>query len=282
MHKKVYKKKESQQFFTKNGKTLKTYKDYNSVVSLQQETIPEAVVVEKLAKEAQKTETGRFATYQDRLLQTRESAKQRLLALKKVKNLELPRVSAISLGINAALIIAIVFLISGGTSNTPKYNKYSIFSSKPLTALASSTNLFGGDPRSATLEKIFEAYNCPLKGYGKVFVKEADKHEIPYWLVASIAFQESSCGKITPRIESGEETFNAWGWGVWGKHVKAFGSWEEGIAAVSKYLGDNFYSRGITNTCEIMKIYTPPSDGSWCRGVNYFGEIIQSYKSPNN
>jgi hypothetical protein len=162
-----------------------------------------------------------------------------------------------------------------------KYNQYSIFSSKPLTALASSANLFGGDPKAATLDKIFSAYNCPLEGYGKVFVKEAAKNDIPYWLTAAIAFQESSCGKITPKLETDEETYNAWGWGVWGKNVKAFESWEEGIASVSKYLGDSFFSRGITDTCEIMHIYTPPSDGSWCRGVDYFGGIIQNYKSPN-
>ncbi len=277
MQKKVYKKKESKKFFTKNGKILKSYKDFNSVCSLRKDEQIKPIPV-TLEKEAQ--DTNKFLVFQEKVSSVAQKAKQRISDAKSIKNMEFPKFSAISLGVNVAMLIAIVFLISGGTKKNQEYNKYSIFSSKPLTALASSTNLFGGDPRSATVEKVLEAYNCPLKGYGKVFVKEADKHGIPYWLVAAIAFQESSCGKITPKSTDGEESYNAWGWGVWGKNVKTFKTWEEGISTVSKYLGDNFYSRGITNTCEIMKIYTPPSDGSWCRGVNYFGDIIQNYKTP--
>ena len=279
MHKKIYKKKESQKFFTKNGKTLKSYQDYNAINSLceNKPTQPIVCMTEKLIQEAQ--EVTRFSVIKEKAIKTKANIARKAQS---IKQMALPKFSMVSLGVNAALLIAIVFLISGGNSASTKYNKYSIFSSKPLTALASSTNLFGGDPKVATLEKIFDAYNCPLKGYGKTFVKEAEKHGIPYWLVAAIAFQESSCGKITPKIESGEETYNAWGWGVWGKHVKSFESWEDGIITVSRYLGDNFFNRGVTDTCEIMKIYTPPSDGSWCRGVNYFGDIIQNYKTPNN
>jgi hypothetical protein len=279
MHKKVYKKKESQKFFTKNGKILKSYQDYNSVISLCEKKVSDTVsmAVEKLAAEAE--EVTKFSILKEKFAVKMAKIKQRVTT---IKQMELPKISMISLGINAALLIAIVFLITSGNSSTGKYNKYSIFSSKPLAALASSTNLFGGDPRAATLDKIFGAYNCPLTGLGKIFVKEADKNDIPYWFTAAIAFQESSCGKITPKIETGEETYNAWGWGVWGKHVKSFANWEEGIAKVSEYLGNNFFSRGVTDTCEIMHIYTPPSDGSWCRGVNYFGDIIQNYKSPNN
>ncbi|MFA6981612.1 MAG: hypothetical protein WC243_01130, partial [Patescibacteria group bacterium] len=99
---------------------------------------------------------------------------------------------------------------------------------------------------------------------------------------AAIAFQESNCGRRTPKIEGVEETYNAWGWGVWGDNLRTFGSWEEGIERVSKYLGDNFFSQGITDPCEIMKTYTPPSDGSWCEGVKYFGEIISGYQTPSD
>jgi hypothetical protein len=63
-------------------------------------------------------------------------------------------------------------------------------------------------------------------------------------------------------------------------HVKHFDNWEHGIATVSKYMGEKFFAKGITEPCEIMKIYTPPSNGSWCFGVKYFGNMIENYQSP--
>lgn len=284
MTRKVYQKKEPKKFFTKNGKELRSYQDFEAVVSLQGKPLLEEITTspEKLEQETDETsKTLVFAReFQKRLNKATKIINQNILSLKKIKLKDIPRFSSVSLGINAALLIAVVFLLTTSHETTPKYNKYAIFSSKPLNSLAASTNLFGGDPRSASLEKVLSAYNCPLAKYSKVLVKEADKNKIPYWLVAAIAFQESSCGKITPKLDGGEESYNAWGWGVWGPHVKPFKDWEDGIETVSKYLGEKFFARGITDTCEIMKIYTPPSDGSWCKGVNYFGEIIQNYKSP--
>lgn len=113
---------------------------------------------------------------------------------------------------------------------------------------------------------------------GEVFVHEADKNNIPYWLVAAVSFQESGCGKKTPETD-GVESYNAWGWGVWGDNKHGFDNWARGIETVSKYFGDRFYSQGYTDTCEIMKVYTPPSNGSWCRGVNYFGDEIMNFSS---
>jgi hypothetical protein len=295
MPKKVYKKKDSNQFFTKNGKTLKSYKDFNSVFSLQELQENDEKVAESVQKE-KKTETNKLQELRETLLGQKENllkkAKEFRENAKKVNKLKL---SMVSLGVNAALLIAVVFMVARGDSTSKYSPRYSIFSSKPLTSLAASTNLFGGDTRAATLDKIFEAYNCPLQGLGSTFVKEADKNEIPYWLVAAISFQESSCGKNTPQIKADgqedvtdpddlkfEESYNAWGWGVWGNNVKTFDNWEHGIASVSRYLGNTFYSQGITDTCVIMKTYTPPSDGSWCRGVNYFGDMIQNYTSPEN
>jgi len=294
MPKKIYKKKISKNFFTKNGKELKSYKDFNAVYSLQEggesESVnqisePEIPIenswVEKIKKDAVSTKV--FLV---------EKAKKLRGEIKKVDRL---RFSMVSLGVNVALVVAVVFLIANSRSSVGYSPKYSIFSSKPLTSLVASARLFGGDTRAASLDKILEAYKCPLAGQGKTFVKEADRNGIPYWLVAAISFQESSCGKTTPQTKVAgqedvtnpedlefEESYNAWGWGVWGKNVKSFNGWAEGIKRVSEYLGDSFYSKGITDSCEIMKIYTPSSDGSWCNGVNYFGEMIQNYTSPKN
>ena len=61
-----------------------------------------------------------------------------------------------------------------------------------------------------------------------------------------------------------------------------FENWEEGISTVSEFLNNRFYKQGVTEPCEIMKIYTPSSGGSWCNGVEFFGDIISNYKTPEN
>ena len=180
----------------------------------------------------------------------------------------------------ASLILVLVLLVYPKTGIRDTAVKYSIFSSKPFVAGVSSANLTEGDARGAKIDEIFEMYNCPIQGMGNVFVREADKNNIPYWLVAAVAFQESSCGKYTPKVE-GTESSNLWGWGVWGEHIYMFEDIEEGIIVVSKYMNNTFYSKGITDPCSIMKTYTPPSDGSWCKGVKYFRDEIMDYTTPS-
>lgn len=157
--------------------------------------------------------------------------------------------------------------------------KYSIYSSKPLTLVQSEQDVDSRDSRAQKINEIFKYYNCPLEGLGEVFVNEADKNDIPWWLVASVAFQESSCGKNTPKID-GQETYNAWGWGVYGNNIHSFDNWARGIEVISAYFKTRFFSQGVTEPCDIMKVYTPSSNGSWCSGVNHFASIIQTYKTP--
>lgn len=157
--------------------------------------------------------------------------------------------------------------------------KYSVFSSIPLTLDTVSQELDYSDSRAVRIDRVMELFNCPMAGLGEEFVKKADENDIPYWVTAAIAFQESSCGKNVPTID-GESSYNAWGWATYGDQTYRFDNYEQGIDIVSKYLAKKFYSRGETDLCEIMKTYTPPSNGSWCKGVGYFGDFIQSYKSP--
>lgn len=176
-------------------------------------------------------------------------------------------------------IVAVIFIAYPAKIVPELHDKYSIYSAKPLTLGSLDYLVYTKDSRSQKINEIFKEFNCPLEGLGEVFVYEADKNDIPWWIVASIAFQESSCGKMTPE-RNGVESYNAWGWAVYGDNVQMFDNWVRGIETVSSYLNKRFFSQGITEPCDIMKVYTPPSNGSWCKGVSYFGEMIQSYKSP--
>ena len=155
----------------------------------------------------------------------------------------------------------------------------SVFGAKTLTLPESQFETVQADSRAIRIEKVFEKFKCPLAGNGVFIVEEADEHGIPYWLVPAVSFQESGCGKKTPEPASVTESYNAWGYGVWGQNAKTFDDWGAGISAVSKYFGVNFFSKGITDPCEIMRIYTPSSKGSWCEGVKYFADLIENFES---
>lgn len=177
-----------------------------------------------------------------------------------------------------SLVIVFALLIIGPAESTPTH-KYTLYSSKPLVLGTMTSATETGDPRVAKIDQVFKTYNCPLYGLGSKFVEEADKNGIPYWIVAAIAFQESSCGKLTPEPK-GVESHNAWGWAVYGDNVKMFDTWEHGIEVVSQYMSERFFSQGVSDLCEIMKTYTPPSQGSWCRGVEFFANEIHEYVTP--
>jgi hypothetical protein len=191
-----------------------------------------------------------------------------------------PKTALVSFGASTLAAIATLALLVNFAyvPTKPTTDKYTIFTAKPLVLGKTSERVLSADARAAALDGVLEYFDCPMQGMGKAFVKEADKNGIPYWLVPAISFQESSCGKKTPE-PNGIESYNGWGWGVWGDNISMFSDWEHGIETVSKYMKDRFYSKGISDPCEIMRVYTPPSNGSWCEGVNYFKDVITQYES---
>ena len=184
-----------------------------------------------------------------------------------------------SLSVIMVFGVLVSIMVTPGKAKPQDTSKYAIYSSKPLVLEQSTYDIYSKDSRAQRINEVFKMYNCPLEGMGESFVFEADRNNIPWWLTAAVSFQESSCGKNTPKV-SGSETYNAWGWAVYGNITWSFDNWARGIETVSKYFADRFYSQGVTELCEIMKTYTPPSDGSWCRGVEHFGDLIQSYITP--
>ncbi|NBO17590.1 MAG: hypothetical protein EBV07_01745 [Proteobacteria bacterium] len=203
------------------------------------------------------------------------------LKLKKYLNITLNSIWEKRTVIFLSLFILVVGLsIDYQTKNQKptrvEVTRYNVYTAEPLVLGSSSVSLHGMDSRAKKIEGVFRAYNCPMAGTGQYIVEQADKNGIPYWIVASIAFQESLCGKITPE-KNGVESYNAWGWAVYGSSSKYFNNYEHGIKVLSEYLSKRFFKQGITDTCDIMKVYTPPSNGSWCRGVNYFAEKIQNF-----
>lgn len=176
------------------------------------------------------------------------------------------------------MLVAIAFVLYPVKGRVETNNKYNIYASKPLVLNESTFEIATTDARAQKIDGIYSYYKCPLEGFGNIIVREADKNNIPWYIVAAISFQESTCGKAIPYVD-GEPSYNAWGYAVYGGNVHTFDNWVEGIEVMSRYLKKRFYSQGITDTSEIMQTYTPPSLGSWYKGVDYFSDLIQNYST---
>lgn len=126
------------------------------------------------------------------------------------------------------------------------------------------------DIRVANLKYYFRKYESVLYDKAEYFVTMADKYQLDYRLLPAIAMQESNlCKHIYPG------SHNCWGWGIYGNKVTRFSSYEEAIETISRGLKTNYIDKGYVTPEEIMRKYTPPSDGSWAFGVNTFLRVIE-------
>lgn len=131
------------------------------------------------------------------------------------------------------------------------------------------------DERVPLLKGYLQAKDSPLASYSAEMVATADKYQFDWRLLPAIAGQESSFGKKIPwDKEEQKPSHNAWGWGIYGDQVLSFSSWEEGIEKVGAGLRDGYFDKNLTTIEEIMRYFTPRSNGSWARGVSSIMEQI--------
>lgn len=107
------------------------------------------------------------------------------------------------------------------------------------------------DTRAKALQAYLVATNSPLADSAETFVKSADKYDIDWKLVAAISGLESGYGQHIPY-----NSYNAWGWGVYGTNVHYFASWDDGIETISQSIRERYMDqRGATNVYEIGATY---------------------------
>ncbi len=148
-------------------------------------------------------------------------------------------------------------------------------------ASASSATLYiplftkGENSRVKILESFLNKYSSPLASYAKDFIDNADFYGLDWRLVASISGVESTFGKQIPY-----NSYNAWGWGIYGNNVIYFSSWEEGIETVSRGLRENYLNKWeATNIYEVGKIYA--ASPTWAWKVDYFMQKITEFQYQN-
>lgn len=134
------------------------------------------------------------------------------------------------------------------------------------------------DYRAEILRGYLSQYNSPLADNANDFIKYADMYNLDWRFVAAISGVESTYGHQIPT-----NSYNGWGWGIYGGKVTRFSSWEEGIATISKGLRENYMDKwGAQNVYEIGSIYA--ASPTWAQRVEGFMYKIQEYslKNPRN
>ena len=128
------------------------------------------------------------------------------------------------------------------------------------------------DNRAQILRAYLESKNSPLAAHAATFVKEADTYNLDWKLVAAIAGLESSFGQRIPY-----ESYNGWGYGVYGDNVRRFASWDEGIHVVSQALRVNYMTKWKATTIpEIGRIYA--ASPTWAQRVQFFLNDMEAFE----
>lgn len=167
-------------------------------------------------------------------------------------------------------LISVSFSYNNNLQAAQRLN--SIYSSVPGTKDVLSATVYADEGLDGKAEKIrffLARYGSPLEPYAEDIVAASEEFGIDHRLIPAIAMQESGLCKKIP-----ENSYNCWGFGIYGGKVTRFVDYKEGIYIVSKALGVRFKNQGLITPEQIMTVYTPNSNGSWARGVNHFMEQI--------
>ncbi len=150
----------------------------------------------------------------------------------------------------------------------PNAQSFKLYAALPKSGFFVSNEIGAGDGRAKIIEDFFKEYKSPLSGYSKNFVEVADKYNLNWRLLPAITMQESAGGKKVIA-----NSFNPFGYGIYGKLITRFNSWEEAIERVGKSLREDYLNKGLKTPAQIMTKYTPPSlavSGTWAKGVSSF------------
>lgn len=158
--------------------------------------------------------------------------------------------------------------------NTP------VFASEKLSGssatLATTLTVTKEDNRVLILREYLEKYNSPLADSAQTFVEQADKNYLDWKFVAAIAGVESTFAHHLPY-----NSYNAWGWGIYGNNTHSFTSYEDGIITISKALRKKYMDTwGAQDVHEIGRFYA--ASPTWASKVTYFMRDIEQFEEQKN
>ena len=136
--------------------------------------------------------------------------------------------------------------------------------------LATTTN-YAQDNRTKMLKAYLEQYNSPLADHAQTFVEDADKYNLDWKLVAAISGVESTFGEAIPA-----DSYNGWGWGVYGDNVIRFTSWDNAIDTISQGLRERYLGTS-PDSDPYMIGPTYAASPTWAVRVASFMDLIQQF-----
>jgi hypothetical protein len=137
-----------------------------------------------------------------------------------------------------------------------------IIPAKPITV----------DKRAEILQAFLAQYDSPLTPYAHDFINQADRYNLDWRFVVSISGVESWFGSRIPA-----QSYNGWGWGIFGGRVHRFSNWSEGIEVVSEDIRERFMDTwGAEDIQQIGHRYA--ADPSWSAKVMHFMEKIEKFE----
>lgn len=155
----------------------------------------------------------------------------------------------------------------------PSIQNFKLYAALPTSESSISDEITYADGRARIIEEFFQDHKSPLFSESLVFIQVSDKYQLDYRLLPAISMQESNGGKKVI-----EDSYNPFGYGIYGKLTIKFKSWDEAIERVGKALREDYLNQGLKTPYQIMAKYTPPSlskDGAWAKGVSFFMEELR-------
>lgn len=150
------------------------------------------------------------------------------------------------------------------------FNRNVAYAALPDTENVVESKIVTKDARIEMLNQFFARYKSPLLPYSEEVVTAAEKYNLDWRLIPAIAMQESNLCK-----KEIKESYNCWGFGVYGKKVIMFNNYPEAIDTVSKTLARDYINQGLVTPQEIMSKYTPSNNGEWADSVTHFMNQLQ-------
>lgn len=131
------------------------------------------------------------------------------------------------------------------------------------------------DTRVRILKDFLAQYNSPLASSAQTFIKAADKYNLDWRLVASISGVESTFAQQLP-----SNSYNAWGWGIYGDNAIYFSSYDEAIETISKSLREKYMDQWkAQDVYQIGSFYA--ASEMWPYRVAYFMNKINDFATSN-
>ena len=132
-----------------------------------------------------------------------------------------------------------------------------------------------GDSRVIVLREFLTKYHSPLANLASIFVENADKYNLDWRLVAAISGLESTFGQQIPY-----NSYNGWGWGIYGDNIIRFSTWEEGIQTVSQGLREKYIDKLETDDVYAIGRWYAASP-TWADRVSFIMEKITQFQLGN-